>query len=156
MKAYLAGPMSGLPQFNFPEFKRVTALLRSQGWEIVSPAELDEQESHDAAMASPTGDPVEAHRTWGDYLSRDVKIIADAGIEAIVFLPNWEKSKGARLEASVGLQIKSMRFFEMEMETDIPVESEAGAIALGVFLESIRLFHPEVVDGLELALEKYI
>jgi len=54
---YLAGPMTGLPQFNFPEFDRVAASLRSDGLNIISPAELDDSETRDAALSSPDGSP---------------------------------------------------------------------------------------------------
>ncbi len=103
MKAYLAGPMSGIPQFNFPAFYAASEVLRAQGWEIISPAELDDAEDKGAALASPDGNPKNAKRTWGDFLARDVKLIADGDINAIIFLPNWYKSRGARLEATVGL-----------------------------------------------------
>jgi hypothetical protein len=95
---YLAGPMSGLPQFNFPLFREVARDLRMRGFKVISPAELDEAESVAAAMASKNGDPIAAHRSWGHYLSRDIKIVADQ-VQGIIFLPGWEKSRGARLEA---------------------------------------------------------
>lgn len=44
MRAYLAGPMSNIPQFNFPAFDDAAADLRARGWDIVSPAELDRPE----------------------------------------------------------------------------------------------------------------
>src|SRR5487761_2315786 len=106
MRVYLAGPMSGIPNFNFPEFRRVTAQLRADNWNVVSPAELDDKADGAAASLSATGDMKDAAKTWGTYLARDVKMIADDGIEGIIFLPGWEKSKGARLEAFVGLTIK--------------------------------------------------
>lgn len=106
MRYYLAGPMSNIPQFNFPAFYAAAEDLRSAGNEIVSPAELDDQEDSGAAMSSPDGNPGSRDhmggKTWGDFLSRDVKLIAD-GVDGIVFLPNWEKSRGARLEAFVGI-----------------------------------------------------
>lgn len=101
---YLAGPMTNIPQFNIPRFDQATADLRSRGYDIVSPAELDSAEVRAAALASATGAPedVESIETWGDFLARDVKLIADE-CDGIVFLPNWQDSRGARLEAFVGL-----------------------------------------------------
>jgi hypothetical protein len=100
---YLAGPMSNLPQFNFPAFYAASAALRAAGYEIISPAELDDAEDKGLAMKSPDGDP--GHhptKTWGDFLSRDVKIVADS-IQGIIFLPDWQTSRGARLEAFTAL-----------------------------------------------------
>lgn len=106
MKFYLAGPMSGLPQFNFPAFDAAASLLRELGHEIVSPAELDDEDTRADALASPDGRPTQRDKvnghTWGDFLSRDVKIVADK-VQGIVFLPGWDKSRGARLEAFVGI-----------------------------------------------------
>ena len=106
---YLAGPMTNIPQFNFPLFFRAAKKLRYIGYAIVSPAELDDEEDKGAAMASPdgamgsgTGQSSTVKKTWGDFLSRDVKLIADS-VGGIIFLPNWQQSRGARLEAFVGI-----------------------------------------------------
>lgn len=114
-KIYLTGPMSNIPAFNFPAFHAATAVLRAQGWEVVSPAEEDCKSGVGAiAEASKNGDPKDLPETWGDLLSRDVKIIADGGIEGIVFLPDWQRSRGSRLEAFVGLLHKKFEFYLYE------------------------------------------
>lgn len=59
------------------------------------------------AFASEHGDYLELQKatgeSWGHVLSRDVMLLSDYGIEAIALLPDWYKSRGARLEATVGL-----------------------------------------------------
>ena len=99
MKVYLANKMTGVPQMNFPWFDMAADFLRRQGFEVVSPAELDDPEVRAAALASEDGALGSASpngETWGDFLARDVKIIADAEIDAIVVGPQWNESRGAR------------------------------------------------------------
>jgi hypothetical protein len=107
MKIYIAGPMTGLPQNNFPAFDAAAAMMRAEGHEIVSPAELDDPSDRDLAMRD-----LPATKSWGDFLARDVKLIADSGIEGILLLPDWFKSRGARLEATVGL-LCDLHFMEL-------------------------------------------
>lgn len=103
MKLYLAGPMSGIEDFNAPAFRQAARALRDFGHEVVSPVEADEAEG-----LQLEGPPREAHpsATWGDCLSRDVKLIADSAIDGIVLLPGWEQSKGAKLELALALILK--------------------------------------------------
>ncbi len=114
MRLYLAGPMSGIPAFNFPAFKAATADLRARGWDIVSPAEMDlDTPTGAVAEQSAAGDPEELPETWGDLLARDVKLIAD-GVDGIMFLDGWEQSRGAKLEAFVALLGKGYGFYHYE------------------------------------------
>ena len=41
MKIYIAGPMSGYEDLNYPAFAQTAAVLRNAGHEVVSPAELN-------------------------------------------------------------------------------------------------------------------
>lgn len=103
---YIAGPMTGIPQFNIPAFDNAAAHLRAAGYTIISPAELDSIEMRAFALASPDGrmpaDGKIAGESWADVLARDVKVISDQ-VDGLVFLPGWDKSRGARLEAFVAL-----------------------------------------------------
>lgn len=108
MKLYLSGPMSGYPQFNVPAFQLAAANLRAQGYEVISPHEADDASGiGDIIRNSVTGDVADitakTGETWGTLLARDVKIIADGGIQGIVVLPDWHNSKGAKLEVFLGM-----------------------------------------------------
>ena len=95
--------MSDIPAFNFPAFDAAATALRAAGYSIISPAEIDDPETRVRCLASPDGAPSDdPGHTWGDYLARDVKLVADE-CEGIVFLPNWNTSRGARLETMVGV-----------------------------------------------------
>ena len=111
---YLAGPMSGYPKFNFPAFHAAAKALREHGgWQIMSPAEMDAESGvAKKAMQSESGNLADAgiKETWGDFLARDVKIIADC-VDGIIFLPGWQRSRGARLEAFVGLLRDYFEFY---------------------------------------------
>jgi len=112
-KLYLAGPMTGIPQFNYPAFIEAAEDLRAKGYDIVSPAELDDPETRKAAMAAPDGAVGTGSangETWGDFLARDVKIVADE-VDGIVFLPGWAFSRGARLEAFVAVLANKTNFY---------------------------------------------
>ncbi len=118
---YLSGPMSGIPQYNYQLFDRVAALLRRQGYAIVSPAEMDSPEMRAAALASPDGKSLAGvGGTCGDFLARDVRLIADQ-VQGIIMLPGWERSRGARLEAFVALLQPNCDFLRWDDQASQPV-----------------------------------
>lgn len=92
--------MSGIPAFNIPAFDQAAAALRERGLEVYSPAEIDGPVSREILLKSPDGDhrDLPHDESWSYYLARDFRIIVDEGIETIVNMPGWEKSKGATLE----------------------------------------------------------
>lgn len=102
MKIYLAGRMSGLPKFNFPAFDSAAVDLRRKGFDVVSPAELDSPEFRARVMNS-TGLEPDLLGEWPEALARDVRLIAASGIKGIILLPEWWRSRGARIEATIGL-----------------------------------------------------
>jgi len=110
MKYYIAGPMTNQPYHNVPAFLEAAAVLRSDGLSVIVPCEMDGQEYMDKAMQDPTGKEKFGDTTWGDFLARDTKMIADEA-DAIVLLPEWHTSQGARLEAFVGMTLNYPIYF---------------------------------------------
>lgn len=92
MKLYLAGPMSGIPDLNFPLFHSEAARLRAIGFEIINPAEIN----------------LDPHANWGDCMRADIPQLLTC--EGIAMLPNWHNSKGARLEWHIAVSL-DMRVF---------------------------------------------
>jgi hypothetical protein len=121
--------MSGRPQFNIPAFDAAARILRAQGWDIVSPAELDDSRIRSACLASPDGAPTaDTHGggTWGDFLSRDVKIVSDE-VVGIILLDEWWTSRGARLEAFVGI-LCSKQFLRYYWEEEAVAATSANTV----------------------------
>lgn len=88
-RIYLAGPMTGIPGFNFDEFDRVAAYLRREtGAAVFNPADNENRE---------TG------------LSRSVYMALDFSAlllaDRIVFLEGWRRSQGAVAEAVVAREL---------------------------------------------------
>lgn len=80
---YISGPMTGLPDLNFPAFHAAAKRWRDLGHEVRNPAEINP----DSSMS------------WEMCLRADVRALCDC--DTIVLLPGWEKSKGAHLELHI-------------------------------------------------------
>lgn len=85
---YLAGPMTGYPEHNYPAFTEGAALLREAGYEVVSPAE-----EHPTDVA-----PYDTW-TWAQFLAADLAAML-LRCDGLVYLPGSHASRGALLEIS--------------------------------------------------------
>lgn len=106
-KFYVAGPMQGYPNFNFPAFARAVDLLRVEGHFVFSPAERD-LERDASAVQSATGSIAEAESkgfNLREALQDDTGFIAEHAT-AIAFLPGWEHSSGALAEWALAKALK--------------------------------------------------
>ncbi|WP_345956747.1 DUF4406 domain-containing protein [Pseudomonas fulva] len=86
-RVYIAGPMTGLPEFNFPAFHAMAATMRAEGWHVENPAE------HGHVNGAE----------WADYLRFDIGRLSTC--EAMMLLPGWSRSRGARLEVHIAKEI---------------------------------------------------
>jgi hypothetical protein len=93
-RVYLSGPMTGLPELNFPAFHAEADRLRGLGYDVVNPAEINP----DASMP------------WSECMRADIKALCDCDV--IALLPGWGASSGAHLELHIahriGLQVKTV------------------------------------------------
>lgn len=98
MKVYLAGPMRGIKEFNFPAFRRATKILRDRGYEVVSPHELDEAAGYDWAGFTGNEDLAAFNFDITERLTDDIRLIGEC--DAVVCLDGWTNSSGASAEVS--------------------------------------------------------
>ncbi len=77
---YIAGPMTGLPECNYPAFHEAARRLRLLGYEVLNPAE----------------NPPPPCKSWRGYMRLAISQLIQC--DAIVFLHGWELSAGANIE----------------------------------------------------------
>lgn len=83
MIVYVAGPMTGLPEYNYPAFNAAAEHLTAAGHRVLNPARHGLVDGW----------------TWQDYMRAALIDVATA--EGVALLPWWQTSKGARLERHV-------------------------------------------------------
>ena len=83
MQIYIAGPMTGYPDHNFPAFHAAAKSIRDEGFSVINPAEI----------CPELGKP------WEYYMRRDLTEMLKCDV--IYLLKGWDKSKGALLEKHV-------------------------------------------------------
>lgn len=107
MRLYIAGPMSGLPDYNYPAFYAAADRLRAAGFDPINPART---EGREGCM------------TWLDYMRAALRDIADA--DGIALLPSWQSSRGATVEndlgKSLGLPVKRLDCWITETAKESP------------------------------------
>lgn len=91
MRLYLAGPMSGLPDLNFPAFHAEAARLRGLGHVVINPAEIN---------ADPSAE-------WAACMRADIAQLVTC--DGIALLEGWQRSRGATLEhhiaSAIGMRV---------------------------------------------------
>lgn len=84
---YLSGPMTGMPDMNFPAFNDAAKLWREEGYRVINPAEV----VPDTTLS------------WEQCMRHDIKALMEC--DMLVLLPGWESSKGAHLEVHIAHRV---------------------------------------------------
>lgn len=102
---YVAGPMTGIPNFNYPHFREVGDSLRECGFTVLNPVDVDamheaERNMVDASLRHVCADCDNGIKhEWHWYMRRTLKMMLEA--DGVALLRGWERSRGAKLEVEV-------------------------------------------------------
>ena len=127
---YIAGPMRGITEFNFPAFDKARDLGHNLGYGIISPADLDRGVGFDK-------DSEVTEEDTHAFVERDVNALLSLSPEmgdGIALLPGWDMSTGALAELFIarwlGLRVVSALTFE-EFTDGSPADIIAKALSSG-------------------------
>lgn len=101
MLLYLAGPMSGIADLNFPLFHAEAARLRALGYDVVNPAEINGGADEVVACAAMTAERYQKH--WRKCMRRDITELMT--VDGVATLPNWANSRSASLEVDIASRL---------------------------------------------------
>lgn len=90
---YISGPMTGLPDLNYPAFYQAAQSLQDIGYQVSNPAQY----------------PTVEGETWEDCLKRD--LVDMFRCSGVAVLPGWTRSRGARFE------VRTARVLSMPVHT---------------------------------------
>jgi hypothetical protein len=86
-RIYISGPMTGLPDLNFPAFNAEANRLRALGYDVVNPAEINP----------------EPGKSFHECLRTDLREMLTC--DTVALLNGWERSVGAHLETHVAHRV---------------------------------------------------
>lgn len=89
---YVAGPMRKIKDYNFPMFDRARDAALAQGWDVISPADIDRTSPFTQADLDN-----QAVFVLRDFWSLFLVAHNQAG-KGILMLPGWDMSRGAAAE----------------------------------------------------------
>ena len=84
MIVYIAGPMTGIPENNYPAFNAAEDALTAAGHTVLNPAR---------------NGTIVGSNAWQQYMRLSIAQVLQS--EAVAFLPGWLSSRGALLERRI-------------------------------------------------------
>ena len=123
-RLYVAGPMAGLPDYNYPAFDGAAALLAERGYPVENPAENEQ------LFKDRVGPP---HYT--EYLRAGLAQLLRC--DGVATLEGWWNSGGARWEVQtagiLGLEVRPVsEWLAMAHDPEAPPECSCGTDTPGV------------------------
>ena len=94
-KIYIAGPMTGLPNYNFEAFDRAATRLSARGFDVKNPADVGRKWLAEHEYREPNKSEYQELLNAGRAMLRECK--------TIYLLRGWQNSNGALGELSYAL-----------------------------------------------------
>lgn len=106
MKIYISGPITGCENWR-EHFANAEEALRNKfgNAEIVNPLVMEDDPAYIAAS-----EHLDENELYNWVIRRDIKLLM--GCTHIYLLRDWNKSRGARLESSVAVEVGIIPMFE--------------------------------------------
>lgn len=98
-RVYLSGKMRGVPFFGFHHFDFWRDRLKAEGYEVVSPADMDRADGFDPIARNSENDQngiCDDVQDVRKLLLRDITALANC--HRLALMPGWETSTGAQAE----------------------------------------------------------
>lgn len=95
-KIYISGKIIGLENNEaFKRFDEAEKELKAKGFEVVNPMTIEH--NHD--------------KSWINYMKTDIKALMDC--DAIYMLSNWVKSRGAKIERQLAIDLGMKVYYDL-------------------------------------------
>lgn len=94
MPLYISGPMSGIPENNYPAFNVAADHLRERGYTVINPAEIVHKDN----------------ATWAGFMRADIAGLLDC--DTIYMLKGYSRSRGASLELTIARALGMAVFYQ--------------------------------------------
>lgn len=94
-KIFISGPMTGYEDFNFPMFDTWEKILKSRGYDVVNPANIDRKHGLEKVLNDKNA--------FDAMINEELEELGKC--DTIFLLSGWEKSKGTRRELKKALEL---------------------------------------------------
>lgn len=88
MRIYIAGPMTGMVDSNYPNFAKAESILHLLGYSVANPTSVDDGRVHE----------------WEWYMERTLPLVVRS--DGLARLPGWDNSKGAQAEVRLAKMLR--------------------------------------------------
>ena len=108
LRIYISGPMSGVEDYNYPQFFKWHVLLEDAGHEVENPVMNDIRKIKEGWTYDP-----EMH---DKLVEEDCEIVRSSKVDAVFMMRGHKKSSGAGRERQAAVDSGKEVFFEDSME----------------------------------------